>query len=485
MSNVVLISFDALRHDHLFKTRNGTEVMPFLDSVAEEEIQVDQHISTGSGTSTSFPGIHASALPLDHGYAGLNEDHRSLAERLAAGSVSTIGVTAQTSCSSIYNYDRGFDIFHDWVSEESEATDEPSLSSQLINSATNVIETTPVLGQMASQAKFQMEGLLDIVNTPPCPYPRAEEVTDTTLEIIDEEVDGRTDTFLWVHYMEPHAPYYPPADCINHFHDGRYDVGRIRRTVRKVRRARPEIIDGSMIEAVTDEETEAIRDFYAAAARYADTQARRLIENLSSRGFLDDSTILFTADHGEELLDRGTFGHRTKMYDELIRVPFIIDDRSDRLGFQDAGTSLTSHLDIAPTVTDLFGIDSPAEWRGLSLLSSQGPDSGPEDREYVLTELCHTKGLGGDINQDTLVASVRSREWKYIQNRQLETEELYDIVRDPRETTDVAAENPAIMERLRDRYESRLESVTEETREVEVSDEVEKRLRELGYAENR
>jgi arylsulfatase A-like enzyme len=79
----------------------------------EDGIFFDNVFSTGSGTSSSFPGILASSLPLEHGYRGLNDNHKPIAEHLQEAGIQTIGVSASTHVCSLYNYDRGFRKFRD------------------------------------------------------------------------------------------------------------------------------------------------------------------------------------------------------------------------------------------------------------------------------------------------------------------------------------------------------------------------------------
>lgn len=483
----MLISFDALRYDHVSHERNGVETMPFLDRMSDEGLCFKQHVSTGSGSSTSLPGIHASAMPLDHGYGGLNENHRSLAEALSAASVQTLGITPQASASSIYGYDRGFGVFQDWTEDDGvDDNTEPSLASRIKKKAVDAVKSTPVVSPVASEAKYRYDGLKDVYDTPSCPYARAETVTDTSLSLVDEHLNKEDDFFVWVHYVEPHMPYYPPEDCVEMFHDGGFDVGRMRRLIRKARRARhkgSKIVDGTMVESLSDDEVEAIKDFYAAATRYADREAERLVEGLDARGMLDDSVVFFTADHGEELFDHGTLGHRPKMYEELVHVPLIVYDEGGSTAQGADVSSLTSHLDLAPTVADLLDVEAPEEWRGVSLTEFLRDAEGGLDRNYVFSELCHTSGLGGDVELDKLVAAVRRDGWKYIQNRQLDTEELYDLRTDPDERTNVIDENEEVAEELRVRLSERLEKVSEEERRVKVSGKVQQRLKELGYVE--
>jgi len=388
-------------------------------------------------------------------------------------------VTAQTSCSSIYDYDRGFKVFEDWIGEDNEESS--NRLSRVKSQIANGIEATPILSSVMSELKFRYDGLNDLYNTPPCPYPHAETVTDTALSLAEQYLDPAEDFFIWIHYMEPHAPYYPPTEYSKKFHDGNFDIGRIRRVVRKARRARPEIIDGSMINAVSKTEIKALRDFYAAATRYVDDEVNRLVEQFESIGLLEDTVMLFTADHGEELFDRGTLGHRTKMYEELVHVPFIIYDRYGHYTETTDIDSVTSHLDIAPTITEFYDVDAPEKWRGVSLIDLLTGNKQSIDRDNVISELCHTSGLGGDVTLETLVTTLRSERWKYIQNRQLQTEELYDLQADPLEEHDIATERDDVVAEMKERLNTRLANVSAKTTSVELTGKVQSQLKELGY----
>lgn len=477
MTNVVLISFDALRFDHV----NGkADVAPFLHERATDGIRLEGHFSTGSGTSTSFPGIHASALPLDHGYAGLTGQHTSLAEVLRDSGVETIGVTAQTSCSSLFDYHRGFDIFVDWIEHDGldDNSGDASALETLEGGFKRTVERIPGVSKLA----FETAQRYRERNPPDCPYRQAAEITDTSIDLVTDHLDPRDDFFIWVHYMEPHQPYHPPRDCIEAFHDGKFDIGRMYRTIQKIKNARPDLVQGTMVDAVSEEEKEAIRDYYAAATQFVDREANRLVGELQSRGYLDETILIFTADHGEELFDHGDFGHPPKLYDELVHVPLIVDDRSRTLNHAEDVSALTSHLDLAPTVADLLEVDPAPEWRGDSMTKLLAGATGTH-REHVIAELCHKSGLGGSVQPEQLVAAVRTEEYKYIRNRQLGSESLYDLQSDPSEREDVRSDRAEVADSLRAVLESRLEQVREQRRDKEITDAAKEQLEALGYRE--
>jgi hypothetical protein len=87
------------------------------------------------------------------------------------------------------------------------------------------------------------------------------------------------------------------------------------------------------------------------------------------------------------------------------------------------------------------------------------------------------------VSLDSLVASVRSLDWKYIQNRQRGTEELYNLSDDSEESIDVSEEHPDILDEYQKILERRLKSVSEQSRSVDISDNVQDQLEELGYLE--
>ena len=157
------------------------------------------------------------------------------------------------------------------------------------------------------------------------------------------EWDGG-DLALFIHFMDPHLPYAPPPP---------YD------TMFPTSPGAP---------AVTREERK--RNAWSAAydgeIAFADAQIGKLLDNLGRRGLLDRALILYTADHGDELLEHGGFDHGHSLYEELVRVPLVVRRPADRRGRRIAEP--VSTLDIAPTLLAALGIGAPSSFRGESLL---------------------------------------------------------------------------------------------------------------------
>ncbi len=119
----LLITADTFRYDHL-----GLGLCPTIENLQQEAISFENAYSTGSGTSSAFPGILASSYPLDQGYRGLNENHTSVAEQLSAQDSYSVGVSSSSHASLLFNYDRGFDEFHEDVSYREDAVISPPTS---------------------------------------------------------------------------------------------------------------------------------------------------------------------------------------------------------------------------------------------------------------------------------------------------------------------------------------------------------------------
>jgi arylsulfatase A-like enzyme len=153
-----------------------------------------------------------------------------------------------------------------------------------------------------------------------------------------------------------------------------------------------------------------------------DEQVGRLFDGLRARGLEKDTIVIVTGDHGEAFGDpHHTWGHGFRLYDEGIRVPFMIwspvlfpaGGRVDTVG---------SHVDINPTITDLLGLPPAASWEGRSVFARDRPP-----RAYFYA-----------ANDDYLLG-LREGSFKYIYNVTRGRDELYDLSRDPDERTNIAS----------------------------------------------
>jgi arylsulfatase A-like enzyme len=167
-----------------------------------------------------------------------------------------------------------------------------------------------------------------------------------------------------------------------------------------------------------------------------------LMDSLRERNLADDTLVVITGDHGEAFHQiHNTTGHGFSVYDEEVKVPLILwNPRLIPKGYR--VPTIGSHVDLAPTVLDLLGVPAPAEWQGSSLFA---PDHPP--RAYFFAAARGQYLLG-----------VREDRWKYIVDARRETEELYDLKKDPLEQVNVVADHPQRGKRLRQRLGAMLKA---------------------------
>ena len=162
-------------------------------------------------------------------------------------------------------------------------------------------------------------------------------------------------------------------------------------------------------------------DRYLNALHYADESMAALINGLRARGLEERTMFVIFGDHGEAFGQHdGNFGHSLFLYDENIRVPYLIAAPGlikDSLPV----TSPISLIDTAPTVLDLLGIGAPVDYQGLSALQPRST-----------TALFYT-------DYSLTFMGLRDGRWKYLYEMESGRSKLFDIVADADETTDLAS----------------------------------------------
>jgi arylsulfatase A-like enzyme len=232
-----------------------------------------------------------------------------------------------------------------------------------------------------------------------------------------------------------------------------------------------------------------LRTLYQAAVYQIDASIGRLLETLSAAGVGDTTAVVLASDHGEEFQEHGHLAHYPKLYDELIRVPLVVDvpgAESRRIGGQVG-------LDAIPsTVADLLGVESPPEWEGETLAPSVVHGDTPPDEPVVSVtvrgEEVTAQPIPRSLDHGDLLVSVRDREWTYVENVDTGDVELYHRPTDPAEQDDRSTDRPAdtrpVIERFGrrvDEHVARLQTRDGRPTDGSADDDVEARLSALGY----
>jgi arylsulfatase A-like enzyme len=242
--------------------------------------------------------------------------------------------------------------------------------------------------------------------------------------------------FTLLHLMDPHWPYEAPAG----FDDERGECS----ACDDLSRLQYEVVDAEVRAEVERR--------YRAEVAFTDHEIGRFYDELDKHHLLERTWIIVTSDHGEEFWDRGGFLHGHSLYDELLRVPLVlIPPRGSRMPSVRVVDHQVRLEDIAPTVLEIAlgeGVSdqkrvladgSPATLRfdGRSLLEFVVG----ENEEAVDSEP-RTALLGFVQAESSLRYGVRGRHYKLIDQGEGKFRLLYDLLRDPEETRNLAAQNP-------------------------------------------
>lgn len=248
-------------------------------------------------------------------------------------------------------------------------------------------------------------------------------------EVVDEATAWLRDHdsepfFTWIHLFDTHRPYDLPDD----YKDRHFDP-------------------------------------YLAAIQYEDAQIARLIAHLESRGVLKDTLIVVVGDHGESLGDHGEEAHGIFLYQEALRVPFIMRGPGVPVS---RSTSVARLVDLTPTVLDLFGITASGV-DGVNLLGGQ-----QHAASEVYAESMYPLRFGW-----APLRSLRADRYKFIDAPRAE---LYDLAADPGEERNVLKDHPTVVDAMRrrlrsfDSSERPLAAANEQTEKAVLE-----RIASLGY----
>jgi len=407
--DIVLVVIDTLRADHLPSYGYGRDIAPRFAKLAAEGVLFERVIAPSSWTKTSMASLLTSLDPDRHGLRRsddvLPESLTTLAEALKQGGYRTIGINANPWLLDRYGFARGFDVYESPLWSDARA-----------------------LGQRA-------------------------------LTLASE---GSRPFFLYVHYMDVHAPYAPDARFFAEEPlvlpwGERLPDAEVERLYRK------EGLDAPGVAL-------RVRQLYDAEIHGADAALGELLDGLEERGLLDDAVVAVTSDHGEAFREHGTTEHGWNFYPEVYAVPLVLR-APGRLPTGERVAAQVRSIDLAPSLLALAGLPLPPGFEGESLIASGATPL--RDRIAI-----GAIGLNGYLPDRDYVAVV-SPDRLYIRERRSGKVELYDLESDPGALHDLGGDHPDA---------ARLaELVPEEQapapKQLPIDPESRERLRELGYLE--
>lgn len=409
IEHVLLITVDTLRADRLGIYGSDRQLTPRLDALAEQSIVFESAYAAAPFTLPSlaslFTGRYPSELGIDSNRSAIPDDVKTLAEALQDRGWKTAAVVSNFILRGKTGLATGFDHYDDTM-RQAEA----------------------------------VRGFPERI---------AANTTDAALrtgaDLMKSVRDASSSWFMWVHYQDPHGPYTPPGNRRSRYLEAESNLA----DAETLLPSDPTQIGHHAIpayQAIKPRRNVAFyRAGYHAEINYADQEIGRLLDGLEELGGLDDTAIIFAADHGEALGDHNYwFAHGQHLTDELVRVPFFIripgrphERRADVVSLVDLYPSLMALLFDDPVGEETSGRDvfaSHAERHGsVPYLTTLG--ARPEPRlgfveggyKFIIT---HREGIWHaqlfrlgheDVNLSALAPHVAQR----MRERLMELHEQY------------------------------------------------------------
>lgn len=438
--NIVIVSLDTTRADHLSAYGYERPTSPRLEALAAQGLRFDAAYAPSATTGPSHASLFTSLAPMAHDVRKngqvLSAALPTLAEELAAAGYETAGIVSSFVLSRRFGFAQGFGV---WDEDFSRAS---------------APEGVTVWEGLEIEGKF---------------YGSAEDTTRRAIAWLDGRARPEAPFLLFVHYFDPHDPYTPPPGFAPPF-------------------------DAGPKAALKHERTVFLYDWLIA---FADAQMGVLFDGLDARGLGENTLVVVVGDHGEGLMDHGHPFHGAQIYEEAVRVPFVVrwPGRIEAGRVEKAPVPI---VDLAPTLLQLAGLPQGrlgADGRARADRWLEAREAGDDAvflyrRHYEPAELMPGFTVAGEQ------FGVRQGRWKLIDAPDEGRRELYDLEADPGERTNLVDREPertaALLERL-DRWRADADGQLQAWRSAagehapgpqpELDAQSRARLEALGYVE--
>lgn len=433
--NVILVIVDTLRADHLGLYGDTRGLSPHIDALGPES-SVFHTVGQSSWTKPSIATILTSLYASSHhamSKTSILPDVATVAGVVHDAGYTTAGFVSNINLAPSFNFQQGFGEYTYLAPDYLFSAEESSSKLVLYNIVRKIWFT---VNKSRTVTQY---------------YQDSRTVNAHVLPWLARHKDDRF--FLLVHYMDPHDPYF------HHPYDGE--------AIARVENPDP-----------SPELGPRMRELYAGEIAYMDESFGAVVEQLRRDGIYDHTAVVLVADHGEEFQDHGGWWHGTTLYDEAIEVPLVVKWPSSMRGAAAPGHPIghARLLDVAPTIVSIAGVSPPSTWQGEDLRRGI-----PSDRSLFAEE---------DFEGNVLSA-VQTGEMKLIHAnpgnpRGLAPTEMYDLQGDPRETKNLATNQPENLTRLEAALaeaHSRAAQQAVAGGNVEMDATTRERLRALGYVQ--
>jgi arylsulfatase A-like enzyme len=451
--NVILISIDTLRADHLGCYGYAKDTTPSLDNFAGEGVQFQRVICPFPSTLPSHMSMLTSLYPEVHGV--IPKDMLKLMIPEKDWKYNPFGISLTGSV-------------------EVSASLDPAW---------------PTLAELMAEAGYRTAGFVRSCVWMDAKYGfdqgfQLYSVTDENAEQLNRRVfswlanQGDAPFFLFVHYYDVHSdwdrlPYDSPAPYDQMFLPANRGAFNGCGGGKCASQYLLELNNHGTL--LAKEEREYIEGMYDGGVRYTDHHVGEFLQEVERRGLGEDTMVVITADHGEEFQEHGRLLH-SQIYDEVMAVPLLMRYPGNIRPHSKVSGTVES-IDIMPTILDLAGIrrGEPSMLQGKSLVPLLSGDGGGGAKEAYCSG-----PLSNALIQGT---------WKLIYNPHNEAAELYDLAEDPGERHNLGSTSEdrvqsmaaAIRDRMRKNAELRKKVARGNRKSLPLKQEEVEKLKSLGY----
>ncbi len=434
--NILLISIDSLRADHLSCYGYKRNTSPVLDELAGSGALFENTVST---TSWTLPAHMSLLTSMDISVHGVGHDGVSLhpsigtvTQQIKQAGYETAGFCSSPYLNPAFGFDRGFDLYRNIDLEDNKIKDTIRPPAE------------------------ERDAVHEDITSP--------RITELAINWIDKH--RSRPFFLFLHFWDVHYDYIPPAPYDKLFdpdYQGKID-------------GKDYMHNDAINPDMDPRDLEHIIALYDGEIASVDYHIGLIVKELKKLGVFNRTLIVVTADHGDEFFEHGGKGHRNTLYDEVTMVPLIIH-LPDKITSSRRIPNQVSIIDIAPTILDLAGITVPSWMQGASLSPLLRGGDQPDDRHALLE-------LGG------VLKALRSNSWKLIFNAQALQTIIFNLKDDPGENDPIGITdfpewtriNRIFYDRLKeDRGLSQAYRRGKTGGSVNLSPEQQQRLKSLGY----
>lgn len=361
--DVIVLSVDTLRRDFVgsYGHRNprrpqsttpvfdalAAEGARFADAVSSSSWTLPAHMSLMTGLPDALHGVNDTSLSVD-------TQLTLLAEIFREAGYATGGFFSGPNLHPVFGFEQGFETYVDCTQIElpdelfGDRANRPGGSLQAVHNASHEAVTSPVVHAQAAS------WLIGVPN------------------------DQRY--FLFAHYWDPHYDLIAPPEFRERYVDPSY-TGRMQGIFALESRK----VDASERSAA---DIAHVRALYDAEIDYTDGWIGRLLDEVRARGRWDDTVVLWTSDHGEEIYERGRWGHRYSLLEEEIAIPMALRyPRAVPAGVVVQGQARI--YDVLPTVVELAGLQAPPYIYGRSLMDRVADPQAPGPPAHLELRLMH------------------------------------------------------------------------------------------------